>query len=291
MPRLTEPWKTTSWAASSQCALISGVRRIARQTARDSTSSGETFTSANSRSSRSRSTSFMVRVTSTVIHSVTCGIGEGRVDHRLPHHLADALDRLAPVDERRRAVRCAAVPAVGAGIGSCGPDAMLALPARGLEVRHRDDPAGPDGVTEREVDAELAGELAHRRLGEHPPTDQAPEARTSAERSVSAGRGRRAPAPRRPGRPRRCRPGRARTSPAPASGRPSRPRSGRWPARGGPASGGAGLRAVADERGVLRRPPTGWTGPSRAAAAGGGRGSRGLPEPRTPAPRRRRRWR
>ena len=73
MPRLTSRLYTTSWAASSHHELISGVRRIARQTALATTSSGETLTSRKSRCALSFSTSFMVRVTSTVTHSVTCG--------------------------------------------------------------------------------------------------------------------------------------------------------------------------------------------------------------------------
>ena len=49
------------------------MRFIARQTALATTSSGETFTSRKSRCALSFSTSFIVLVTSTVIHSVTCG--------------------------------------------------------------------------------------------------------------------------------------------------------------------------------------------------------------------------
>ena len=73
IPRLTPDLNTTSPAASSQVALISSVRRIARQTALATTSSGDTLTSRKSRCALSFSTSFIVLVTSTVIHSVTCG--------------------------------------------------------------------------------------------------------------------------------------------------------------------------------------------------------------------------
>ncbi len=50
-----------------------GLRRAAISRALATSSSGLTLTSRNSRSVRSRSTSLIVRVTSTVMNSVTCG--------------------------------------------------------------------------------------------------------------------------------------------------------------------------------------------------------------------------
>ena len=64
---------TISCAASSQAALISGLRLTARISALATSSSGLTLTSRKSRSFFSRATRSIVRVTSMVTHSVTCG--------------------------------------------------------------------------------------------------------------------------------------------------------------------------------------------------------------------------
>ena len=74
--------ETTSWAASSQNELSSGVRRIASITARASTSSGETFTSRNSRRAFSRSTNSTVRVDVDGDPLGDVGRSERRLHHR-----------------------------------------------------------------------------------------------------------------------------------------------------------------------------------------------------------------
>ena len=64
---------TISCAASSQVALISGLRLTASSSALATNSSGVTFTPANSGSACSRVRSSIVGVMSSVRNSVTCG--------------------------------------------------------------------------------------------------------------------------------------------------------------------------------------------------------------------------
>ena len=157
--------KTTSWAASSHVALISGVRRAARQTALATTSSGETFTSRNSRCSLSLATSFIVRVTSTVIHSVTCGALNAEST------IACAIILRTPLIGSRRS-RSPVGRAAAAG-ASAGTSAPVSRTSRMNRARRLDVLAGDRAVRAgrgeaAEVDAEVLGELADRRLGEHP---------------------------------------------------------------------------------------------------------------------------
>ena len=64
---------TISSAAASQNELISGCLATAISSARATKSSGDTRSSANSGSSRTRRTAVIVSVTSTCRNSVTCG--------------------------------------------------------------------------------------------------------------------------------------------------------------------------------------------------------------------------
>ena len=118
MPRLTEPLSTISWAASSHAALMIGVRRAASVTAFATISSGDTRRSRNALSALSRSTSSIVAVTSTVIHSVTCGAVNALAHHRLRHHLLHTLDRNPGVTLRthHRREQPVACGRVGAGV-------------------------------------------------------------------------------------------------------------------------------------------------------------------------------
>ena len=224
----------------------------------------------------------MVRVTSTVIHSVTCGIVNADSTIAWRHHLADALDRLAPVLQHVGRAG-ASLPSGGRRVGLSGHRAAGGR----LDVLRGDDAARPGRGHRREVDAELAGELADRRLGEHP-ADRPGAGRLAVLEPRLPRAARPAPAPRRPGRPRRCRRRRARTSPAPASGSPSRRRSSRSPGRGGRGACAApGLRPVADERRVLaaRRGRVGEVHLGRRTRL---RGSHGSAAGRTRRPCRRR---
>jgi hypothetical protein len=73
MPRLIAPLTTISCAASSHELLIIGWRCAASSTALATNSRGLTLTPARSGRAASRVRSFIIRVTSTVRNSVTCG--------------------------------------------------------------------------------------------------------------------------------------------------------------------------------------------------------------------------
>ncbi len=132
-------------------------------TARASTSSGETLTSLNSRRFLSRSTNSMVRVASRVTHSVTCGAENADCDHRAGHHLAHALDRLAPL--ALATVDVVEVEAAHQTLGGQGRRAVTTVGGQ-LDVVAGDRATRAGRGDRAQVDAEILGELAHRRLGE-----------------------------------------------------------------------------------------------------------------------------
>ena len=153
---------TISWAASSQLALMPGLRRTARHIALASTSSGVTLTSRNSLSFFSRSTSSIVALTSTVTHSVTCGAVKAERDHGLGGHLAHALDGHPGLPLAASPTGPSATPPA-----PCRRDAGAPLREAAASTSARVTmPPSPVGVTRAEVDAEVLGELAHRRLGQ-----------------------------------------------------------------------------------------------------------------------------
>ena len=183
--------------------------------------------------------------------------GERRLHHRAGHHLADALDRLAGLPLAR---------ATGFEARQLGaPRPSPPSSRRPLSTSSRRDRAVRAGRLERgQVDAEVLGELAHRRLGEHP----------QLRRARGLGGARRA----RPARARRPRPSATRAGSKAACacmwvglGCPRRPCAAR---RTGPRS--AFIRPTRLSPSPLPRPP-GWTGRSPSAGSSAGWGWRGSP--------------
>ena len=121
--------------------------------ARATISSGETRTPANSGSSRSRATASIVAPTSTCRNSVTCG----------------AVNALAAT----AAAVCLRTPRIG--MRSSRPAARAQLRYRGQRLAARGplhvvpgDRAGRPGAGQPgQVHAEVPGQLAHRRFGQH----------------------------------------------------------------------------------------------------------------------------
>ena len=158
MPRLTYSLTTISSVSADQVELTIGCRLTASSTALATSSSGETRTSRQSGRSRSRSSAFIDRVTSTVRNSVTCGAVNADGHHVLGGQLAHALDRdpLLAVGAERRAPRPAAPRRRRrrAAAAACTSSRVI-------------EPGGPVPASAAQVDAQIPGELADRRLGQH----------------------------------------------------------------------------------------------------------------------------
>ena len=209
------------------------------------------LTPANSRSALSRSTSRMVagHVDGDELGHVRRGERAGH--HRLRGHLADALDRHPglPLAGRRtpdRSGRRSAPPAAGAcSVRLCTSSRVT-------------DPCGPVPVIDAQVDAELLGQRAHRRLGQRlgRALGGRPAPAASLRRGSGLGRG----LGQRASRPGRRRRGRSRADAADRLGRrrvlaraalglgdprPVADQHGGPPARG----------RTADQAGLDRRPP------------------------------------
>ena len=230
------------------------MRRIASITARASTSSGETLTSRNSRRPL-QPVDELHRAGDVDGHPLgDVGDREGRADHRLAHHLADALDRLARLP-------LAAQGRLSGDRRRCtGVETHRWPPARRRGSRRR---PGPEPAREARS---TPRSLASLRTGGF--------ARARAAAGDTGRCGRQARRARRGRRRRRARRARARRTPAAAAGPPRhRPRRGRR-------RGGHGVRRSG--RPCCGRPATrprhhrsqrGSTG--RSVSAGGGLLGRG----------------
>ena len=158
MPRLTYSLTTISFVDADQVELTIGCRAIAIIAALATSSSGETRTSRHSGMALSRSSAFIVRVTSTVRNSVTCGAVNAlatmfsAVSLRTPL-IGMRCSRSGPKRRGRRA----ATPLAWAG-----PRRRRAACTSSRVI----EPCGPVPDEREQVDAEVLGQLADRRLGQ-----------------------------------------------------------------------------------------------------------------------------